>query len=270
MEHPPYCRWLTWGAALFTTLLALAWAQRPDGRLHLYALNTPGEALLIQTPSGRWVLIDGGSDPTLLATELGRLLPFWQRGLAALILTDPESSDLPGQVAALARYRPDLVLAPTDLSDSGRGGEWRRLVRDLRVPARALQAGTRLNLGAGVALQVLALNPGEAGGAVLLIRYGATQLLVHSGGPTGDSAAAQVVPPVTLLIYPWQRELATPLIAHLRPQAILFSSRYADDEPVLLSYTERRRYSPALYHEKNDGTVELISDGRRAWIETTP
>lgn len=269
MQHPPR-RWLAWGATLLTTLLVLAWAQRPDGRLHLYALNTPGDALLLHTPNGRWVLIDGGSDPLLLATELGRLLPFWQRGLAALILTHTGSSDLPGQVAALSRYRPDLVLAPPDLSAAGRAGEWRRLTGVLRVPVRGLQAGTWLNLGAGVVLEVLALNPGEAGGAVLLIRYGATQLLIHNGGPAGDAAAALVPPPVTMLVYPWQRELATPLISHLRPQAILFSSRYESDQIVLLSYTERRRYSPALYHEKNDGTVELISDGRRAWIETTP
>lgn len=248
-------------------LLLAAWLQRPDGRLRVTLLDTPGDAILLQLPDGRFALIDGGSDPARLALLLGREMPFWRRDLAAVLLTSPDGRRLPGQVAALARYRPDLALAPSGLPRGGVGGEWRRLVAELDVPARELRPGMRLGLG-GATLQVLAVAPGDTGGAVILVRYGTARVLLHTGGPAGDAAVAQLAgPPLSMLVYPWQRELDTPAPA-LGPRSIAFSAAYEAEEPALLSYVDRRRASPNIYHPANDGGISLVSDGRRAWVET--
>lgn len=252
-------------------LLALAaWYQRPDGLLHLTVLPTPGDAFLIRTPAGRAVLIDGGRDPAQLPLMLGQRLPFWQRELHAVLLTRGDGQRLPGQVAALARYRSVLALAPPELGVRGTAAEWRRLLAVTGTPIATLRPGQRLALD-GATLTVLAANPGDAGGAVLLLSYGRTRALLHSGGPAGDAAAAAAAAtPLDLLVYPWQRTLDTPAIAALQPRAIVFSEAYEAPAPALLSYADRRRYSPRLYHPKNDGTIELVSDGRRAWIVTEP
>lgn len=248
-------------------LLTIAWLQRPDQRLHVFFLNTPGDAVLVQTPAGEYVLIDGGSDPALLALLLGRQLPFWRRDLRAIILTRSDGGSAGSQVAALSRYRVRLALSPPGLAQYGAGGEWRRLVSSPDTAARQLQSGQRLDLGAGVRIRVLGVAEGKVGGAVLIIEYGATRVLLHNGGPAGDEAASQAAAhPIDLLAYPWQRPLDTSLIAALRPRSIVFSTGYEELAPALLSYTDRRRYSPALFHEKNDGTVELISTGRKAWL----
>ncbi|MCS6882282.1 MAG: hypothetical protein RMK84_15715 [Oscillochloridaceae bacterium] len=258
------------GMALLLTLAGSAWFQRPDGRLRLTVLPVPGDALLIRTPAGRYVLIDGGRDPGLLALLLGRSMPYWQRDLEAAILTRGDGRRLPGQVAALSRYQAALALAPPDLEDDGTAGQWRRLTRAMGARVASLRAGQRLNLD-GATLEVLAANPGKHGGAVLLLRYGRTRALLHTGGPEGDAAVQQVaaaLAPLDLLVYPWQRPLDTPLIAALRPQAIVFSAAYEAPAPALLSYADRRRYAPRLYHPENDGAVSLISNGSTAWIET--
>ncbi|MBX0327439.1 hypothetical protein K2Z83_07080 [Oscillochloris sp. ZM17-4] len=254
---------------MLACLLAVAWAQRPDGRLHVYFLDTPGDAVLVQAPSGRFALIDGGGDPALMATTLGRLMPFWRRDMAAVALTRADGAHLPGQVAALARYRPDLVLGPPGMPAGGVAGEWLRLVGAQGAPLRALRPGARIGLGGGATLSVLGVSAGEGGGAVLLVEYGAARVLIHGGGPDGDAAAmAAAGKPLAAIAYPWQREFDTPLLAALRPRAVAFTSAYEAAEPALLSYAERRLVSPALYHEKNDGTVELISDGRSVWFAT--
>ena len=36
-----------WLAAMAFVLLSVAWAQRSDGRLHIYFLDTPGDAILV-------------------------------------------------------------------------------------------------------------------------------------------------------------------------------------------------------------------------------
>ncbi|NNJ10723.1 hypothetical protein EKD04_010315 [Chloroflexales bacterium ZM16-3] len=250
-------------------LLAVAWAQRPDGRLHVYFLDTPGDALLVQTPTGRFTLIDGGGDPTLMATTLGRLMPFWRRDLAAVVLTRADGAHMPGEVAALARYRPDIVLGPPGMPSGGVAGEWLRLVGAQGAPLRALRPGGKIDIGGGAVLSVLGVSSGEEGGAVLLIEYGAARVLIHGGGPAGDAAAELAAGrPLAAIAYPWQRKFDTPLLAALRPRAVVFASAYEADEPALISYAERRLISPGLYHEKNDGTIELISDGRRIWFAT--
>lgn len=248
------------------TLGAVAWLQRPDGRLHLFWLATAGDAALIQTPAGRFVLIDGGGDPAQLTLLLGRRVPFWRRDLMAALLTGDDGRRLPGQVAALARYGVELAFAPPELGTRGTAAEWRRLAAQPGTTARTLRPGQRLNLD-GATLTVLAADAGEEGGAVLLLRYGATQALLHTGGAYGDQAAlAAASAPLDLLVYPWQRRLDTPLLAALRPRAILFSTAHEAPDPALLSYADRRLFSPRLLHQANDGSVEFVSDGRAATI----
>ncbi|NTU81331.1 MAG: hypothetical protein HGA45_18465, partial [Chloroflexales bacterium] len=118
---PPPALWrrLLLPAVVALALATVAWAQRPDGRLHVYILPAPGEAALIQTPRGRFALIDGGSDPARLTLLLGRLMPFWRRDLRAAILTGDSGRRIPGQVAALSRYQADLTLAAPDLGEGG-------------------------------------------------------------------------------------------------------------------------------------------------------
>ncbi|MCX7791801.1 MAG: hypothetical protein N2378_14255 [Chloroflexaceae bacterium] len=258
------------GVAALLALGGVAWFQRPDGRLWLTVLPVPGDALLIRTPAGRHVLIDGGRDPGLLALLLGRSMPYWQRDLQAVILTRGDGQRLPGQVAALSRYQTALALAPPDLGDHGLAGQWRRLTRTMGARVVPLRAGQRLDLD-GATLEVLAANPGKQGGAVLLLHYGRTRALVHTGGPEGDAAVQRVagaLAPLDLLVYPWQRPPDTAAIVALRPRAIVFSEAYEAPAPALLSYADRRRYAPRLYHPKNDGAVSLISTGSMAWIET--
>ena len=249
---------------LLLLLAILAWLQRPDRQLHLYILETPGDAIVIQTPAGRFVLIDGGSDPARLTMLLGRLMPYWRRDLRAVLLTGTSGKRIIAQVAVLARYQPDIVLAPPGLGETGFASEWRRLTAT--IPTQILRPGQRLDLD-GATLTVLAAEAGREGGAVLLLSYRATRLLFHSGGPVGDPAALRSAGrPLDLLIFPWQRDPTTELVAALRPEAIVFTDAYEAPESAQLSFAERQRYSPQLFHSRVHGLIELVSDGRKSKV----
>ena len=249
---------------LLSLLAIAAWLHWPDGRMHLYILETPGDAFVIQTPGGRFVLIDGGSDPARLTMLLGRLMPFWQRDLRAVLLTGTSGKRMIAQVAALARYQPAIVLAPPGLGGTGFAGEWRRLTAT--TPTQTLAPGQRIDLD-GVTLTVLAAEAGKEGGAVLLLSYRATRLLLHSGGSAGDQAALRSAGrPLDLLIFPWQRDPRTELVATLRPQAIVFTDAFEAPEPAQLSFAERQRYSQQLFHSRVHGLIELVSDGRKSEV----
>jgi hypothetical protein len=258
----PLWRRLALPLACLLLLAGSAWLQRPDGKLHIYILETSGDAVLIQTPTGRFVLVDGGSDPSRLTMLMGQLMPFWRRDLRAAVLTGTSGDRIGGQVAALAHYRAELILAPPGLGRHGLAGEWRRLAA--QTPTRTLSPGQRIELD-GATLSVLAAEAGDQGGAVLLLSYGATRVLLHSGGPAGDEAAQHAAGrPLDLLVYPWQRNPATATVAALRPRVMVLTDSYEAPTPALLSFAERRRYSPQVFHPKADGQIELISDGQRS------
>jgi competence protein ComEC len=257
-------------AAILVLILALlAWRTWPSHQLRVIFLETKGDAVLIQTPAGGYVLIDGGSDPAALSAALGRQLPFWQRTLDLVVLTSADGAHLPGQVAALARYRAGLVLAPTIAKRSALIAEWRRLLAEQHTPIRSARAGQRLDIG-GATLSVLASGDGDEGGLVLRLDYGATSVVFdHSGGEADEETlTAAGLGPASLLVFPWQRDAHNAFVTALRPRAMVLTDGQQADKPIEQTFVERAIGGAPLYHERLDGAITWISDGRRAWVET--
>ena len=71
------------GIAMLAITAVLVWRAAlaaPDGRLHLTLLDVgSGDAILIRTPTGRSLLINGGPSTSRLSDGLGRRLPPFQR-----------------------------------------------------------------------------------------------------------------------------------------------------------------------------------------------
>jgi competence protein ComEC len=77
----------------------------PDGRLHVTVLNVEdGSEVLIQTPDGRRILVDGGPRASTLLSQVGRRLPWWDLRIDVVILTNPKPTRLTGLLGVLERY----------------------------------------------------------------------------------------------------------------------------------------------------------------------
>jgi beta-lactamase superfamily II metal-dependent hydrolase len=256
-------------AILALTLGFLTWRSWPEPHLRVIFLETNGDATLIQTPAGGYVLIDGGGDPATLAAALGRQMPFWRRSLEAVVLTAPDGARLPGQVAALARYRVGLALAPPVVGRGAYADEWRRLLGQQRTPVHTARAGQRLDLG-GATLRVLAAGDGDEAGMILRLDYGATSVVFDQSGGEADEEllSERLARPASLLAFPWQRDPHIPFVTGLRPRAIVFTDGQQADRPVEQTFAERAVGGAALYHERLGGTITWVSDGVRAWVKT--
>ena len=189
---------------------ALIWtaaATAPDGRLTVTFLDVgQGDAIFIETPTGKQLLIDGGPDPDVLQRELGAVMPFWDRSLDVIVLTHPDADHLNGLVSVLERYDVALVAETGVASTSAQYASWQRLLAD-RHDAQTLDAfaGQELRTGDGVVIRVL--HPAEDvpawtpdlrnnSGITLCVSYGevsfllpadihryAEEILVASGAP---------------------------------------------------------------------------------------
>lgn len=76
-----------------------------------------GDAIYIQAPNGRQMLIDGGSDATLLA-RLSKVMPFADRSLDMIVATHPDMDHIGGFPLLLDSYKVKSILENGAVGDS--------------------------------------------------------------------------------------------------------------------------------------------------------
>ncbi|OGY47286.1 MAG: hypothetical protein A3J62_02650 [Candidatus Buchananbacteria bacterium RIFCSPHIGHO2_02_FULL_38_8] len=78
-----------------------------------------GDAILTRTARGQNILIDGGSDNTVIY-KLGEYLPFYERKIDLVILTHPHADHVTGLVEVLKRYKvKNIFLTGVIYNESG-------------------------------------------------------------------------------------------------------------------------------------------------------
>jgi competence protein ComEC len=266
-------------------LVALTLATRPDGRLHLVALDVgQGDAILVIAPSGATLLVDGGPDPDLLLRRLGERLPWWHRRIDVMILTHPHEDHVGGLVAVLERYEVGLIL------DSGRPYEnptYPRFVEDARSePGGHLalaRAGTVIGLDRTTTLTIL--YPSTEDAAAPLpdgdINNASVVGLLRSGGFTALLTGDAELPVEALLA-------TRGLLARIDVLKVGHHGSHSSSAPALLDAThpavalisvgtgndyghphqvtlDHLRAVPGLRLHRTDreGSLEVISDGAR-------
>lgn len=177
----------------------LLWPGRPAGELRLTALDVgQGDAILLELPSGRTMLIDGGP---AAAPEQGRagfdagesvILPALRdrhiRRLDWVVLTHPHQ-DHAGGLPAVLRALPVGILIEDGMDGSAPAPkELKAVAAERGVPIVTVQGGQVLDLGAGATAQILAppeplfhdtRSDENANSVVLLIRYKEARLLLE-------------------------------------------------------------------------------------------
>ncbi len=199
---------------LFVAALALllgwnAWRSRGDGLLHVSFLDVgQGDAAVIETPSGKVIVIDtggGGTGPDGSGDAGGQVVaPFLRsRGIGRihdLILTHPHADHIGGAATLLRRFDVDLLLDNGQPTASPVVTQYLEAASIRHVPSKPARRGQHLDCGDGVTLDILAPTPDEAaqsadtnGGAnnasvVARVCYGRTVFL-FMGDAEGDEEA---------------------------------------------------------------------------------
>lgn len=94
-------------------------ATAGDDRFHVTFLDVgTADAVLIQTPEGRNILINGGASASELSDELGRRLPFFSRQLDWLIIASTQENQLSALPRIIERYQPENVLVSGNIQAS--------------------------------------------------------------------------------------------------------------------------------------------------------
>jgi competence protein ComEC len=142
---------------LGTELLALNSQMQADLTITLLISGNSdqGEALLLHTPDGQSALIDEDATSAILSQALDAHLPYWQRSLNLVILTDTSANDLAGLQDIITRYQVAQVIDGGMLHPSTAYALWRRTLRERAFPYTQVRQGATIRLGNQVRFQVL-------------------------------------------------------------------------------------------------------------------
>ncbi|MBI2677058.1 MAG: MBL fold metallo-hydrolase [Candidatus Yanofskybacteria bacterium] len=180
--------WAILGGLVLVAFLSFSFGSN-DGLLHIYFLDVgQGDAIFVETPSGKQILIDGGPDETILQ-RLGEVMPFYDRVIDLVINTHPDADHLAGLLSVLERYKV-LAIAETGMAcETSLCAEWKNLKTDEGADLINLVLGQEMEAGGA---RFLVLHPFEDetgktfskrnnGGIVLKLVFGSQSLLL-----TGD------------------------------------------------------------------------------------
>ncbi len=270
-------------------LIILVWATTwsfPDHRLHVWFLDVgDGHAVLIETPRGAQILIDGGPSPTRLQSAVGDALPFWDHDLDMLIVTQPKNNAISALPALLDHYAVKLVLTNGQTADSD---NYRALVSawgKQEAKVLTVTAGYRIQTDDGVLLQVLhpQATPSsdakpEDVGLIIRVSYGDTSFLIT---PDLTREAEQELIDAGWFIGSTVLELsargsgkANPdvFLQKVHPQAAVVAvgagNRAGLPDRAVQERLQTLTGAP-LYRTDQHGTVEMVTDGQTLWIYTT-
>lgn len=146
-----------------------------------------GDATLIETPSGTQVLIDGGPNSSVLR-ELAEELPLFDRTLAMVVATHPDTDHVGGLTDVLERYDVAQIMLTENEGESEAARAFARAAEAEGVTTTFARRGQVWQLDTDTRLEVLfpETDPSEmesnASSIVLKLTHGNTCFLL-----TGDS-----------------------------------------------------------------------------------
>jgi competence protein ComEC len=280
-------RRLKTGAALVATgtVCVAVWYSaltQPDGKAHVWFLDVGhGHAVLIQSPRGAQILIDGGPHPSRLRQAVGDALPAWDRALELVIVTQPTSSAMGALPALLDHYKTGLVASNGQSLENAEATALADRLAGQGIPRLTLAAGQRIVTGDGLAIDVLH-PPGsppsdtDPDDVALLLRvtYGQAAFLIGPGLSAGAVSALlesgeYLGSTVALLpAHGGARSNPPQFLSAVRPQiAVVMAGAGNRLGLPSADIVERlEEVGVPLYRTDRHGTVEFVTDGETLTI----
>lgn len=155
-----YYREVVLGTLLLTNLFVwvAVWQQTPGKILRVSFLDVgQGDAIFIETPSRKQVLIDGGKNKKVVSV-LGRLLPFGDRSIDIVIATHPDADHIGGLPEVFARYEIEFFIEPGVESENSLDNELHTKVTKENSQRLLARRGQIIDFNDGVQLIILFPN----------------------------------------------------------------------------------------------------------------
>lgn len=236
-----------------------------------------GDAIYIEAPNGNQMIIDGGPNQNLM-NALSEVMPFGDRTIDVIVVTNPDSDHYSGFIPLLENYEVYSVVEPGTTSDTGMYKTLQEKIKEEGAPHVLAEAGTKIYLDKDkdIYFEILfpdrdvslwSSNDGSVVGKLVynensfLFTGDATLLtegLVVSGYDLSDVDILKVGH------HGSKTSTGVPLLRETRPELAIISAgknnRYGHPNKEVLD--RLGLYDIPFLVTSSEGTITLLSDGK--------
>jgi competence protein ComEC len=259
--------------ALFvcTIMLWRATATTGDGQLHITFLEVgSANAVLIQTPEGRNVLINGGEKTAQLSDELGRRLPYFNKELDWLVIASTYEDELAALPRIVERYPPKQILWSGNAQASYSAQTLDKYFAAHEIPITRAEVGQRLALGDGAFIEVKSAG---GKGSALLIQYKNFRALLPIGLNVdtyqflAEKDALKKVDVFLLADSGYAPSNPPDVIKRLNPQLVVLSVEAGDPDGLPHEEVLDALEGYSLLRTDRSGWISVITNGDEMRVE---
>ncbi|HRW13091.1 MAG TPA: DNA internalization-related competence protein ComEC/Rec2 [Syntrophomonas sp.] len=282
-------KWLWPSAAavlIFLVVLLLPAGFYHRGQLEIDFIDVgQGDAILIKTPQGKFLLLDGGGS---MLYDVGDtiVLPYLHRrgirSLTALLNSHPDHDHLQGLESVAQELTVQTILLPQWLQEAEEYHPLQQIALRKKIDLQMISAGQEINIEEG--LRIKALHPGQALSAdyneqslVMQISYGDFSILL-----TGDIGKEvmqslldkSLITDTTIVKVPHHGSKGSLLPAfyqRLNARYAIISvgpdNQFGHPHPSVLASLEKANLK--ILRTDQQGAIIIFTDGRRLQIRPT-
>lgn len=269
------------GIVALVIIIVLFWLYyAPAKELSVSFLDVgQGDAILIQSPFGQNILIDGGPDDKVIA-ELSKELAWHDRTIDLMILTHPHDDHVNGLNFILDRFAVNKILY-TGVSHTAPGYiDWLEKIKAKKIPLLIVDRPQSINLGENCRLEIIYPFTSFLGKAtdnlnntsiVAKLIYQDTVILLT--GDIEEEAEKEIIQKNTNISAQVMKAAhhgsntsnTEDFLKAVKPNSVVISAGKDNqfNHPSRRVIKRLERSGVEIYRTDNDGTIKFVSNGKQ-------
>lgn len=250
-----------------------------------------GDAILIETPSGKEILVDGGPTDAILE-RLAHELPFFDRDIDVIVATHPDADHVTGLIPALEHYDVKRVVTSPRVGGTGIFEDLDKHINNeylldgkVGTVVHVAQTGDVIDFGDGVTAKILypsanyntSIGDTNDASVSMVITYGDESFLLTGDLPTtheGELIANGL--PNNITVYKAghhgsKYSSGEQLLSYIHPEYAVISAgkdnKYGHPNPETLERLQKS--SKEILSTIDRGTITFVTDGKTMEVKTS-
>lgn len=268
---------------ILVSLLLLVRGTTPSSLRVSFLDIGQGDAILIQTPGGHDMLIDGGPSDRILE-KLSHEMGYFDNHLDVVVSTHPDADHITGLIPVLAKYDVDHIVVSPIGGHTGVFDVLQKSMNDEHAEIHVGKKGDEIDFGDGVVAQVLYPSANFYGNekdtndasVSMVITYGDESVLLTGDLPsTYERNLISDLLPRHVTIYKAghhgsKYSSGDVLLSYTRPEYAVISAgkdnKYGHPNPETIG--RLKVYSQEILSTIDRGTITFLLDGKGVELET--
>lgn len=294
-EHKKKCQlaYLGYGKSIFiltlvflnVLLLCLIYVLISPKKLELSFLDVgQGDAILVQTPSGKSMLIDGGPS-AVVVDKISEKFSYFNKDVDVMVATHPDADHVTGLIPVLEKYNTQIIVNSPVASHTKIFSELEKYMLDENAEMHVAHASDFIDFHDGVTAYILYPDnnfqekKGDTNDASvsMFIVYGDESFLLTGDLPTTEEYnLLQDALPKNVTVYKAghhgsKYSSGEQLLSYIKPEYSVISvgknNKYG--HPNQEAIDRLQKYSKEIISTIDRGTITFNTDGRTMELQTT-